>query len=148
MKGFKNCLEFGKKYEIETLKYLDYDKYEISEGKNKEWDIKINKDNDITLYEVKAEIGCFKYNNLCIEYRCNNIDSGITATKAKWWIHYAIKDILNNLYIVFKIPTKKINEMIQTKKYNRIVKCGDNNNAECYLFKLDLFEEYKININN
>jgi len=144
MKTFNNCLELGKIYEKESIKYLDYDSYEYSEGKCKEWDIKINKDKEIIYYEVKAELGCFKYNNICIEYMCSGKASGIEATIAQYWIHYAIKDNNKKLYDVFLIPTIILKKMINEKKYNRIVQCGDNNNASCYLFKMNLFNDYKI----
>ena len=39
MNKFTNCLVQGKKYEIETLKYIDCDSYNFSQGNFKDWDI-------------------------------------------------------------------------------------------------------------
>ena len=118
----------------------------LSQGKVKEWDIKTIKD-DITLYyEVKSETNAFKYNNLCIEFNYNDKPSGINATIADFWIHYAIKDRQKNIYVVFKIPTNDLKNMITNKEYHRIVQGGDRNSSSCYLFKMSLFEKYKINI--
>lgn len=144
MNTFKSCLAFGKSYEKESLQYLDYDTHEFSEGCVKEWDIKTVKDNVTTYYEVKSELNCYKYGNICIEFRCNNKESGITSTTADYWLHYAILDKIKNRYTLFKVPVNKLREMIDNKLYHRIVNCGDNNLCYCYIFKMELFYPYKF----
>tara|TARA_R110000868_G_scaffold352655_1_gene613902 strand:- start:306 stop:746 length:441 start_codon:yes stop_codon:yes gene_type:complete len=142
MASFKSCLAFGKIYERETLKHIKYDTHEFSIGNCKEWDIKTLNDGVETYYEVKSEVNCFKYGNICVEYKCNNKDSGINATTADYWVHYAIKDKIKNIYDVRIIPVKELRQMITDKLYTRIVYCGDNNNSACYLFKMNLLDKY------
>jgi hypothetical protein len=146
MNKFSNCLSQGKFYENETLKYIDYDKYNFSIGKFKEWDIEIYKDDKPIYYEVKSETNAFKYGNLCIEYEYNNKPSGLYATTADYWVHYAIKDKLKNIYILFIIPINDLKQLVKDKKYFRQVIGGDMNKSKCYLFRMNDLEKYKINI--
>jgi len=139
---FNSCLEQGKKYEVETLKYLDYDTYEFSQGKCKEWDILIKKDNTSKYIEVKSEILAGKTGNLCIEYECNKKPSGIRATIAEYYYCYVLYD--TKPYEVYKISTKIIKQMIDDKKYHKDVAGGDGYSARMYLFKKDLFKDYQI----
>ena len=141
---FKKSLEFGKIYESETLKYLEYDNVEFSIGKCKEWDIKTTKDNKETYYEIKADLVAYKYGNLCIEFKCSNVDSGISSSIADYWVYYVIKNKEKKLYDVYKIPTDDIKTLIKNKSFHRKVRCGDYNNAECYLFSSSLFSNYKL----
>ena len=143
--NFQECLKFGKYYEVETLKHIKYDKYEFSIGKFKEWDIKTTKDSIETYYEVKSELNCFKYGNILVEFSCNKKDSGINATTADYWVHYAIKDKLLNTYDICIIPVIELKEMILNKKYHKIVNTGDFN-CGCYIFKKSLFDKYKLSI--
>ena len=66
MNRFYSCLEIGKKYEVETLKYLEFDTFEFNETSSH--DIKIIKDNVETLIEVKSEVLANRTGNICIEY--------------------------------------------------------------------------------
>jgi|TARA_R110000868_G_scaffold60915_2_gene185488 hypothetical protein len=144
MNKFSGCLTQGKFYENETLQYLNYDLHQFSVGKVKEWDIQTIKDGVITHYEVKSETNAFKYGNLCIEFSYNGSKSGIDATIADYWVHYAVKDKPNNIYVVFIIPTQELKQMINEKKYFRIIQGGDQNKSGCYLFKMGMFDKYKI----
>ena len=144
MAGFNKCLAFGKKYELESIKHLEYDTYEFSEGLCKEWDLKTIKDNKETYYEIKSETNCYKYGNILVEFECNNMPSCIASTIADYWIHFAISDKVNNKYMLTKTPVAKLREMIEKKLYHRIVNCGDGNRCFCYVFRMDLFYPYKI----
>ena len=142
MTNFIDCLTQGKKYEQETLKYLDYDEVQVSEGKVKEWDILITKNNQKQYIEVKSELLAGKTGNICIEYECNNQPSGIRATIAEYYFCYVLYE--NKPYEVYKIPVKILKQMITDKKYNRDCKGGDGFRARMYLFRKDLFSEYKL----
>jgi len=142
--NFQDCLKLGKYYELETLKHIKYDSYEFSIGKCKEWDLKTINNSINTYYEVKSDLVANKHGNICIEFNCSKKDSGITATTADYWVYYVIEDKVLNKYKVFIIPTIELKEMIQDKLYTRIVKCGDGFNASCYLFKMSLFDKYKL----
>ena len=142
--NFRDCLKLGKYYELETLKHIKYDSFEFSVGNCKEWDIKTINSNVNTYYEVKSDLVAYKYGNICIEFNCSKKNSGITATTADYWVYYVIEDKQLNKYKVFIIPTSELKEMIEDKLYTRIVKCGDGFNASCYLFKMNLFDKYKL----
>lgn len=141
--NFQECLKFGKYYEVETLKHIKYDSYEFSIGKFKEWDIKTIKDNQVSYYEVKSEMNCFKYGNILVEFSCNKKPSGINATTADYWVHYAIIDKKLNTYDICIIPVNELKEMINKKLYHKIVRTGDFD-CECYIFKKSLFDKYKL----
>jgi hypothetical protein len=140
---FKKLLEFGKKYESELLKYINYDKYKISD--KSAYDIKCYKNDKFTKYEVKADKWANISGNICIEYKSNNILSGISITQAKYYAIFQLINETSNKYILYVIPTKKIKEMIQNKLYHRDLKCGYNGLSQCYLFKTNLFNTYIVN---
>jgi hypothetical protein len=137
---FKTDLEFGNKYEQEFIKYLGYDDFKIMEGYFKEYDVEINIDNKIIYFEVKADRLTKKTNNICIEFQCNNIPSGITTTKANHYAYYEVIDeTKHNLYI---IPTNTIKKNIMNKTYNKIIYGGDNGKSRFYLFNKDIYSKY------
>ena len=135
MNKFTNCLVQGKKYEIETLKYIDCDSYNFSQGNFKDWDIEIIKDNVKTYYEVKSEKNAGKYGNIAIEYECNGKASGVTSTTCNIWCHYAIMN--DGSYILYFIPIEDLRALISEKKYHRnIIGCGDGKRSSIYLFRM------------
>ena len=146
MSKFTNCLSQGQFYEKETLKYIDHDTYKFSVGKCKEWDIEVYKHGVPLYYEVKSETNAFKYGNLCIEYEYNEGKSGIDATIADYWVHYAIKDKAKNIYSLFIIPTAELRQLIIDKKYLRKITGGDRNLSKCYLFRMTELSDYNVEI--
>jgi hypothetical protein len=142
MSKFTSCLSQGKFYEQETLKYIDHDAHEFSVGKCKEWDIKVSKQGLPVYYEVKSETNAFKYGNLCIEYEYNDGKSGIDATIADYWVHFAIKDKAKNIYTLFIIPTGELRQLITDEKYLRKITGGDRNLSKCYLFRMTDLKKY------
>lgn len=143
MMNFKKDLEFGNFYELELLKYIDYDKYIQSEGNFKPYDLKIYKNEKITRYEVKADRITHYTNNITIEYECYNKPSGITTTKAKYYGYFVVKP--NKTYDLYIIPVKKIKKYIEQKTYSKELSGGQNNLSKFYLFHKNKFEKYKIN---
>jgi hypothetical protein len=143
--NFKNDLKFGKKYEMELLKYLDYDIYKTKDGLFKEYDLKIYKNNKAIRYEVKADRLSYKTNNIAIEYECSKKDSGITTTTSKYYAYFIIKP--NDNYDLYIIPTKDIKTFIKENKYIRIVNGGDNYNSKMYLFNVNIFKDFIIKLN-
>ena len=145
--NFKKDLEFGEYYEMQLLKHIEHDLSVKKDGKFKDYDIEIYKDDILTTYEVKADRMINKTNNICIEYECFNKPSGISTTKANFW---AIFEILPeqdyNLYI---IPTEDIKHLIDVRQYSKFVKGGDFNKSKMFLFNKNLFHKYlqnKLNI--
>jgi hypothetical protein len=138
---FIKDLKRGLKYELEFLKYIDYDTYEQSKGVFKDYDISIYKNGVNTTYEIKADFLSYKTGNICIEFECNNKASGIISTKSNYYGYFIIHDDIYDLYI---IDTNIIKFMINDKKYKKILNGGDGKRAKFYLFDLNLFKNYKI----
>ena len=84
--SFKQDLKIGKKYEEIILNRAkkDYPLAYIQEGKFKYWDINIPEVN-ISL-EVKYDERNQTSGNIAIECECNDKPSGITTTKADFWV--------------------------------------------------------------
>ena len=143
--NFKNDLKFGKKYEMELLKYLDYNIYETKDGLFKEYDLKIKINQKSTTYEVKADRITYKTNNIAIEYECSKKKSGISTTKSDFYAYFIIKP--NDNYDLYIIPTKDIKAFIKENKYKRIVNGGDNYNSKMYLFDINIFKNFIIKLN-
>lgn len=106
-------------------------------------------------YEVKADIMALKTNNIFVEFIQFNKPSNIEVTKAKYYIfivpfytniNYDNND--NNNHLFMRIKTKRIKQLINNKKYDRIINPTDNNNnTGGYLFKLDVIKENSRIIN-
>jgi hypothetical protein len=141
MNRFYNSLESGKKYEVETLKYLEFDTFEFNDTSSH--DIKIIKDGIETLIEVKSEAKSGFTGNICIEYFCRGKLSGISVTQAKFYYIYVIYN--DKPYRVFKIPVEDIKNMIRDKKYIRDCNGGDDMASKIFLFKIDTIKNYEIN---
>ena len=142
--NFKNDLKFGKKYEMELLKYLDYNIYETKDGLFKEYDLKININQKSITYEVKADRLTYITNNIAIEYECSKKDSGISTTKSDFYAYFIIKP--NDNYDLYIIPTEDIKTFIKENKFIRIVNGGDNYNSKMYLFNVNIFKKYNIKL--
>jgi len=140
MNRFYDCLKSAKKYEAETLKYLNFDTFEFNDTSSH--DIKIIKDGIETLIEVKSEALAYKTGNICIEYFCRGKPSGISVTKSEYYYIYVVKD--EKEYRLFKIPVEDIKNMITDKLYTRECKGGDDMASKMYLFKINNILNYEI----
>jgi len=136
---FYQDLAFGNKYEQEYLKLTKPAEFKIMTGKFKEYDIEIM-DNSKTVYvEVKSDRWTHKTNNLCIEFMCNNTPSGITTTKADFYIYFVVKP---DGYDMYKIPVETLREAITNKTYHKTMRGGDGYRSQFYLFNKDIFKAY------
>lgn len=141
MNNFERCLMNGKFYELECLKYINHKSYIQSEGKCKEWDLEIENNRGIkNKIEVKSDRHINKTNNICIEYKCNNKDSGISSSTSRYWVIFEVYG--ENDYIMYVVKSKIIKQMINDKKYKRDVRGGDGYRAQLYLFDKSLFKDY------
>lgn len=150
MTKFSNCLIQGNFYEEELKKYIQYDTFETSKSfKNfKDWDVKTTAREKTLLYEVKSETNASKTGNICIEFRNNNMPSGINATKADFWVHYVIHDKVNNIYDLYILPIEELKSIINNKLYFRAMRGGDGGRSEFYLVKISTIQKYKIDKTN
>ena len=138
---FSQDLTFGQSFEHEFLKHIEYDTFIISEGKFKEYDLKICKDANTTYYEIKADRIAYMTKNIAIEYKCSGISSGIRTTTSDFYGYFLVEP--SNKYSLYIIPTSKIKEYIQAKQYKRKCKGGDNGKSCMYLFDLVVFNSFK-----
>lgn len=140
MNRFYNSLKEAKKYEVETLKYLEFDTFEFNDTSSH--DIKIIKDGVETLIEVKSEALAYRTGNICIEYSCRGRPSGISVTQSEYYYIYVVKDDMD--YRIFKIPVEDIKNLIKDKKYIRDCNGGDDMASKMFLFKIDTIKNYEI----
>ena len=86
--NWKDDIVKGEDAEYRLLKYLrkKYPKAYKVKGNFKDYDIEVP-EKDIKI-EVKRDIGSQGTNNYFIEYECNYEDSGLSATKANYWVIY------------------------------------------------------------
>ena len=138
--GFISDLQFGKKYEKESSKLLNYDRIEYAPNKKfYDYDILIEKDGVTTKYEVKSDKLTHKTGNACIEYMCSGLDSGITMTKADYYMYFVIKP--DESYDCYQIPVDVIKKEIIGR---RSMNGGDGWKAKFYLVPINVFEKYKF----
>ena len=135
---FKEQLSQGHKYELESLKYLEYDTYEHDKQYRKEYDLIIIKDGEKIKIEVKSDRQASKTGNLAIEYECSNKPSGINATEADYWIYFIVFEDHDECY---KIPIEDLRDLI---KNCRKVCGGDGMRSRLYLLPKSKCVKYLI----
>ena len=124
---FHKDLKQGQKYETKCLEYLDYDSVIHKKGYFKEYDLTIFKNGHPIKIEVKSDRQASKTGNLAIEYECNNNPSGITSTKADYWVYFVVYPDREECY---KIPIDDLKNII---KDCRKVSGGDGYKSRMYL---------------
>lgn len=135
MSSFQYCLAQGKKYERETLKYVEHDTFKFSEGYCKEWDLEVMKDGVKTIFEVKSERYSGHSGNICVEYAYNSKPSGVRATTANIWVHFAI--MTDGSHVCYFIPIDDLKQLVDDKKYiKNIVAGGDGKKSSFYIFRM------------
>ena len=96
--------------------------------------------------EVKAERDLWKKTgNIAIEIMNNGKYSGITTTKADWWIHLLTDK--DSIVMGFLFPVSKLKRLIkETVKKDKaiIVKGGDNNESTLVLFKIECMHTFAL----
>jgi hypothetical protein len=62
----------------------------------------------ITKIELKTERWLWERSgNICIEYECNGMPSGIAATESDFWVHQLKRDEVTLVYLMFPIARLK-----------------------------------------
>ena len=85
-------------------------------------------------YELKHDKASIVTGNFFIEYASNDNPSGITSTQANFYIIVSGDEY-------YLIKTDDINEMIQEKKYHKMVYTCITNKTNGFLFKKDILIE-------
>tara|TARA_A100001391_G_scaffold88113_1_gene58369 strand:- start:3875 stop:4372 length:498 start_codon:yes stop_codon:yes gene_type:complete len=147
-KKFKKDLEFGNAGEKIVAMYMAINGMTIvsdESGNNKDYDIVMYSPKaDKNLYmEVKTDNYVDDNNdtgNIAIEIRYRGKPSGISTTKADWWIYYMPDISSSNLWMMECSKLKRfIKENIQDLK---VVKGGDNNWSELVLIPRKKYAQY------
>jgi hypothetical protein len=133
---FVNDLAWGKRYEQIAMDMIGGNAIVCPNGAFSDWDFKV----DDEAYEVKSDRRAYKTGNLCIEYEHTNIPSGISISKATYYIYFVIRQ--DNTYDCYKIPVTEIKRIINT--FNPRKASCDNGNSHFYLVPTSYFNSYKI----
>ncbi len=113
---------------------------DITANTNKDFDFKINSSQ--LCFEVKNDLMAFKTGNIAIEYESRGKASGITTTKAQYWIYK-----FNNQYYLVKSDLLK-KELLENKNYFRMVTGGDpGSNTKMFLIKVTEFIKWSAKLN-
>lgn len=83
--------------------------------------------------ELKRDFMISKTGNVAVETACNNKPSGISATKAKWWVYFLEGNKYNGEVFV-GIKTERLKRII---KNARQVNGGDRNASVLRLIKVE-----------
>lgn len=139
---FIRDLKIGHKYELEALKYLDYDTYIQADVTKciKEYDLVITKDKISTKIEIKADFRAKTTGNIAIEYSCNKKKSGIATTEAEYWIIFIIYDSEN---VCYKIPIKDLKMLCK----NNCLRASGGDGCRSRLFLIPIYKCKKYIIN-
>lgn len=119
---------------VEKIK-IEFSGIEIDDrhSTEKEFDFKGTHNGIELTFEVKWDIMAEQTGNVAVEYESRGKASGISVTKAKYWI-YKIK---SKFYL---IDTNRVKKGITDKEYFRAVVGGDaGSNTKMYLIKVPIF---------
>lgn len=139
---FKKDLKLGNDGEDVVIQFLQskgcvYD----SSNNDNQYDIKMVKNNKIISYEVKTDVKCaplFDTGNIFIEFESRNKPSGISTSKAQWFVTYFL--YLNELWF---IKTNKLKQLITENNFQIFYDAGDVGSAtHGYLIKRKDFKKY------
>ena len=138
-------LTIGEKFEQESIKFIN-EKYPLAHKFHSEnstelkyYDIIIPElsNNGIVGVECKYDEEALNSNNLCIEIKCNDVKSGLHATKSKYWLHCDG----NKTYLAL---TDKIKELVRIEYHEKLQKFIDETNEPGELLRIRLDTNYKL----
>ena len=130
--------QFGKCYEKESLKYIEYDTYKFKEGFFSYYDYYIKLNGEKIRYEVKSDRMACRTGHIVIEYRNGDKLTGISISKADYWIYFTI---YNNYNVVYKFKTEELKELCEN--YGTI-KGGQGGVSHMYRIPISDIKEYII----
>jgi hypothetical protein len=113
----------------------------LSECNNSDYDLLMQLKNGrrITI-EIKEDFTCKKTGNVGIEYECRGRPSGISVSKADYYL-YKVHEPTGNTSL-YVIATNHLRELIDNKMYFRSIIGGDEgSNSKNHLFKLETVKE-------
>ena len=140
--NFKSDLIIGEDGEAEVIKFLitkgcTY----IDSNKDNKYDLKMLKNNSEVTYEIKTDVFCaplFDTGNIFIEFESRGKSSGISVTKADWFVTYFL--YLKELWF---IKSNKLRQLISENDFQVFTNAGDlNSQTHGYLIKRKDFKKY------
>lgn len=139
---FNKDLSLGNEGENIVKKFLiDNGCEEIENNNDNKYDLKLLKNNRQITYEIKTDFKCaplFDTGNIFIEFECRNKASGISVTKADWFVTYFIH--LNEIWF---IKTTKLKKLITDNNFQIFTDAGDlNSQTKGYLINRKKFRSY------
>lgn len=135
---FREALDFGKRHERIVLSMIqrNYEAY-IVDGYCKEYDIFV-KELGFGV-EVKVDTKSMETGNIVIEVECNGVPSGLTTTKAKYWVIY---DGLG--YHWFLVKDLRI-IVGRSSNLAEFIGNGDSYSKKAYLIKKEELYKHQLN---
>lgn len=115
---------------IEKIEFNDDNKY----------DIKAYLENDTRTFEIKADSMVQWTGNVGVEFFNRGKDSGINVSQSDYYVFHLTLSPKNKK--IYMIKTKELKNLINKRKYDRIVNAGDGKLAKCYLFNLRTFQSH------
>ena len=142
--NFDKDLEDGLQAEEEVKellkKHFNVEESDMEKLDTKEYDIKIVSKN--LTFEVKNDLMAEKTGNIAIEYESRGKASGISVTKADYWIYKFAG-------VFYMVETSRLKEeLLEKKNYWRSgVNGGDyGSNTMMFLVKVDSFKTWGIQL--
>ena len=140
--SFSQDLEYGNRIQQKVLEeYYPYP-YRVMEDYFPYWDVVVFRDGKHQFFEFKADRRAANTGNLAIETLCNKKPSGISATKADYWIHCVC--VGDTVLEVYEIPVKTLSQMVIRNDWDSIRECDDGKNV-MYIFKKEKFAQWLKN---
>jgi hypothetical protein len=139
---FNSDLKLGNDGEKTIIDFLESkgSKY-ISSNNDNQYDIKMLKNGKVITYEIKTDVTCaplFDTGNIFIEFKSRGKQSGITVTKADWFVTY-----FKYLNEVWFIKSENLKQLILDNEFRVFMDAGDiGSETHGYLIKRKDFKEH------
>lgn len=142
--NFKQDIQIGKKGENVVANYLEtLGATLISENNDNKFDIIMEYKGKQINYEIKTDIFCNPVNdtgNIFIEYECRNKPSGISVTKADWFVTY-----FKYFDEIWFIKTADLKNLISENEIPKTHNSGDSgSNTKGYLLNRYMYKKHFI----
>lgn len=126
--------------EVADILRATYNAVILDYGHTNAYDIRTRVNGKVFTFEVKEDFTCERTGNVGIEFECRGKPSGISVSKADFYI-YKIHSKYGVKFYLYK--TSQLKNMIANKYYFRVVNGGDvGSNSMNYLFDYDTFTRY------
>lgn len=136
MGNFTTDLSFGKKWELLAQRLIGENIVEVADGCFKDWDFRTAN----AAYEVKADRYAHRTNCCFVEYECNGKPSGLTSTKADYYMYFAVKP--NQDYDCYRIPVDALRKACEKPLATK--SGGDGFRVKGHIVSLSAFQDYKL----